>query len=180
MYRGLRPAHVCCLSGLMSERSQGSWLVETTGGPMGSPSSASQLFLHSTTGESLFFLFLFYWILSLFTVHVLTPFLGSLLPRNTLPHPPFPCFYEGVPPPTHSYLPALRSLTLGHLLRLHRTKDTPPPCMTRPSSATYAAGAMCSPFFHGLVPGSSGGSGWLILLFFLWGYKPLQLLQSFL
>jgi hypothetical protein len=32
----------------------------------------------------------------------------------------------------------------------------------------------------GLVPGSSGGSGWLILLFFLWGCKPLQLLQFFL
>ena len=30
-----------------------------------------------------------------------------------------------------------------------------------------------------LVPGSFGGSGWLILLFFLWGCKPLQLLQSF-
>jgi hypothetical protein len=33
--------------------------------------------------------------------------------------------------------------------------------------------------FGGLVPGSSGGSGWLILLFFLWGYKPLQLFQYF-
>jgi hypothetical protein len=32
----------------------------------------------------------------------------------------------------------------------------------------------------GLVPGSSGGSGWLILLFFLWGCKSLQLLQFFL
>ena len=31
----------------------------------------------------------------------------------------------------------------------------------------------------GLVPGISGGSAWLILLFFLWGCKPLQLLQSF-
>jgi hypothetical protein len=33
--------------------------------------------------------------------------------------------------------------------------------------------------FGGLVPGSSGGSGWLILLFFLWVCKPLQLLHSF-
>ena len=31
----------------------------------------------------------------------------------------------------------------------------------------------------GLVSGSSGGSGWLILLFFLWDCKPLQLLRSF-
>jgi hypothetical protein len=32
----------------------------------------------------------------------------------------------------------------------------------------------------GLVPGSCGGTGWFILLFLLWGCKPLQLLQSFL
>ena len=31
----------------------------------------------------------------------------------------------------------------------------------------------------GLVPGSSGASGWLILLFVLWGCKPLGVLQSF-
>jgi hypothetical protein len=35
-------------------------------------------------------------------------------------------------------------------------------------------------FVDGLVPGSSGGSGWWVLLFFLWGCKSLQLLQSFL
>jgi hypothetical protein len=28
----------------------------------------------------------------------------------------------------------------------------------------------------GLVPGSYGGTGWFILLFLLWGCKPLQLL----
>jgi hypothetical protein len=32
----------------------------------------------------------------------------------------------------------------------------------------------------GLVPGSSGGAGWFILLFLLQGCKPLQLLGSFL
>ena len=30
----------------------------------------------------------------------------------------------------------------------------------------------------GLVPGSFGGTGWFILLFLLWGCKPLQLLGS--
>jgi hypothetical protein len=30
-----------------------------------------------------------------------------------------------------------------------------------------------------LVPGSSAGNGLLILLFFLWGCKPLKLLQFF-
>jgi hypothetical protein len=32
----------------------------------------------------------------------------------------------------------------------------------------------------GLVPGSSGSTGWFILLFLLWGHKPLELLGSFL
>jgi hypothetical protein len=32
----------------------------------------------------------------------------------------------------------------------------------------------------GLVPGNSGVTGWLILLFLLWGCKPLQLLGAFL
>ena len=32
----------------------------------------------------------------------------------------------------------------------------------------------------GLVPGSSGGTGWFTLLFLLWGCKLLQLLGSFL
>jgi hypothetical protein len=32
----------------------------------------------------------------------------------------------------------------------------------------------------GLVPGSSGVTGWFILLFILWGCKPFQLLRSFL
>ena len=35
-------------------------------------------------------------------------------------------------------------------------------------------------FVDGLLPGSSCGTGWLILLFFLWGYNPLQLFWSFL
>jgi hypothetical protein len=32
----------------------------------------------------------------------------------------------------------------------------------------------------GLVPGSTGVCGWLILLFFLWGCKPLEVLQPFM
>jgi hypothetical protein len=31
----------------------------------------------------------------------------------------------------------------------------------------------------GLVPGSSGSNGWFILLFLLWGCKPLQFLDPF-
>ena len=45
---------------------------------------------------------IFYWIFSLLTFQMLSPFLVSVPLRNTLTHPPFPCFYESVPPPTHS------------------------------------------------------------------------------
>jgi hypothetical protein len=34
-------------------------------------------------------------------------------------------------------------------------------------------------FVDGLVPGSFWGTCWLILLFFLWGCNPIQLLLSF-
>ena len=76
---------------------------------------------------------------------MLSPFPVSLPPGNTLSHRPFPCFYDGVPTPTH--LLTLDSFALGHLSSLHRTKDLSfHLCMTRPSSATYAAGPMCTPF----------------------------------
>jgi hypothetical protein len=55
---------------------------------------------------------------------------------------------------------------------------------TRPSSATYVAKSLDSLLVYslvsGLVPGSSRGTGWFILLFLLWGCKPLQLLGPFL
>jgi hypothetical protein len=43
-------------------------------------------------------------------------------------------------------------------------------------SWSHEALHVCS-LVGGLVPGSFEGVGWLILLFFLWGCKPLQLLQ---
>jgi hypothetical protein len=55
------------------------------------------------------------------------------------------CFYEGVPPPTHSHLPTLNSSIVGHLSSLHKTRDLSFYwCLTRLSSATYAAGATCT------------------------------------
>jgi hypothetical protein len=63
-------------------------------------------------------------------------------------------------PPNHSHLPTLHSPTLGHLSSLHRTKDLSFHwCMTRPSSATYAAGAMCTPLLMALSLGVLGGRG---------------------
>ena len=108
---------------------------------------------------------------------------------------PFPEFLPGYPyptpttsrrlfpnQPTHSASPPRCSPTLGHQ------------AFTGPRASSPIDAQHCHPLLrmgwsHGfphvytlvndLVPGISGGSGCLILLFFLWGYKPLQLLQSF-
>jgi hypothetical protein len=47
--------------------------------------------------------------------------------------------------------------------------------MTGPSSATYAAGAMCTSLLMACPWVLGDWSGWLILFFFLWACKPLQL-----
>jgi hypothetical protein len=110
---------------------------------------------------------------------MLSPFLVSPTPGNALSQPPFSCLYECVPPPTtHSHLQPSIPLHWG-IWRLHRTKDLSfHSCLTRPFFATYTAGALYS-LVDGLAPRSSGGSGWLILLLFLWDCKPLHLLWSF-
>jgi hypothetical protein len=64
-----------------------------------------------------------------------------------IPSPPPASMRVFLHSPTHSHLPTLNLPTLGHLSCLHRTKDLSSHwCMTRPSSATYAAGAMCTPW----------------------------------
>jgi hypothetical protein len=73
-----------------------------------------------------------------------------------------------------------------HSLSLHRIKGLPSQWFQiRQSSAIYPAGAMDPPPPHppppshvyslvdGLVPGNFQGCSWLILLFFLVGWKPL-------
>jgi hypothetical protein len=81
----------------------------------------------------------------------LFPFCFSLSWNPLQPILPSPRFYESVPspthPPTHSHLCTLYSSKLGHLSGLHRTKDLSSHwCLIRPSSPTYAAGAMCTPW----------------------------------
>ena len=100
-------------------------------------------------------------------------------------HPPETCFCEGPSPPTHLLLP------LCHSTHLHwgieHSQDPGPVLPQMPDKEILCY--ICSwihGFLHvysvvgGLVLGSSEVYGWLILLFFLWGYKPLQFLQSFL
>jgi hypothetical protein len=79
---------------------------------------------------------------------------------------------------------ALNSPTLGHLSSLHRTKGPLLPLMPDKAILCYKCSwshgslHLCS-LVGGLVPGRFEASSCLILLFFQWGCKPLQLLQSF-
>jgi hypothetical protein len=124
---------------------------------------------------SFFYFFIGYFIYLHFKCY--SPFLVSH------PQPPSPCFYEDASPPTHSFPTALAFSILGHQAFIGPRASPPidagqghpllhmclkpwvPPCVL--------FGWLFSPWELW------GESGWLILLFFLWGCKPLQLLHSF-
>jgi hypothetical protein len=125
-----------------------------------------------------FFYLIFYWIFSLFTFQILSPFLLHPL-HPTLSLLLWMCS------PIHQPTPTFLSLYWG----FKPSQDQGPFLLLMSNKAILCY--ICSwshgtlhvySLFDGLVPGSSGGgvSGWLILLFFLWGCKPLHLLQSFL
>jgi hypothetical protein len=108
------------------------------------------------------------------------PFL-SFFSRNPLSPPLLLWGCSPTYPPTHSCFAALAFPYTG-ALSLARTKGLSSHwCPIRPSSATYATGAM-SPSLCTLwlvvyslrTKASSEGFGWLILLFFLWACKSLQ------
>ena len=113
---------------------------------------------------------------------MLSPFLVSPLQNPypiLLPDALWGCFPTLSPTSTS---PPWHSPTTG-ASSLHRTKGIPSHwCQISQSCASYAAGAMApSMCTHmgcwftlvgGLIPGSSQGSGWLILLFFLWLVNP--------
>ena len=104
-----------------------------------------------------------------------------LLQTPTAQSPPF-WFYEGVCPPIHP--PYCPNFFLRNGVKPSRNLVPPLPLMQDKATLCY----ICS-WSHGslhmyslvgvLVPGSSGVSGWLISLLFLWSCKPLQLLWYF-
>jgi hypothetical protein len=112
---------------------------------------------------------------------MLSPFLTPTPhPLNHLSHSCSSCFYEGVPhSPTHPLLPPCSHIPL-HWGILHRTKCLFSHwCSTRPSFVTICSWSHGSLHVYTLVGGLDPGStGWLIL-FFLWGIKPIQLLLTF-
>jgi hypothetical protein len=119
----------------------------------------------------------------LFTFQMLPPFLVSPL-ESPCPIPP--------PPASMSVLPLLstHSCLTNPSIPLHwgiePSQDQGPLLPLMPHKAILCY--MCSwshgsllvnSLVGGLLPGSSGRSGWLILLFFLQCCKPLRLLQPF-
>jgi hypothetical protein len=98
----------------------------------------SMIFIHSIR----IFFFFFYWILSLFILEILSPF---PVPPPEIPYlfsPPLASMRVFPHPPTHSCFSVLVFPYTG-ALSLHRTKGLFSHwCPTRPSSATYVAGAM--------------------------------------
>jgi hypothetical protein len=104
-------------------------------------------------------------------------------PRNSLSHPHPSCFYEGVPhPPTHPVPPPCPTIPLHWGTKPSWDKGPLLPLMPYKVILCYIySWSHGSLRVYSLVGGlNPGSSGWLTLLFFLWGCKPLQLLPSFL
>ena len=125
----------------------------------------------------------FYQIFSLFTFQMLSSFLIS--PRNhpiscILPQLLLGCSSTYLPTPAS---PSWHFPTLGHRTfigsRSSPSVDVQQGHPLLHMQLNYGLLYVCS-LVGGLVPESSGWTGWVILLFLLWGRKPLQLLQSFL
>ena len=132
--------------------------------------------------HSFLFCFVFYWIFYVFTFQMLFPFLISPLETpSSLPAPSVSMRmlllpYTPTSPPRHSLILGNGPFTYQGLLLL-LMPDKAILCYI----CSWSHGSLhVYSFIGGLVPGRNGRSGWLILLFFLWGCKPLPLLQSFL
>jgi hypothetical protein len=86
-----------------------------------------------------------------------------------------PLLLWGCSPPSIPISPPWHSPTLGHWV-FTGLRASPP---TDDQQGHPLLHMQLEPWVGSLVPGSSAGFCWWILLFFLWGSKPLQLLQSF-
>jgi hypothetical protein len=114
-----------------------------------------------------------FWIFSLFTFQMLSTFPVSYTLETPYPIPSHSVSMRVFPYlPIHSCLPVLAFPYTGSF-SLHRTKGFSAHWWpTRLSCATFVLfGWWFSPWVL------FRGSGWLILMFSLWGCKPLQLLQ---
>ena len=130
------------------------------------------------------FLLLFFFSL-LFLLDLFFIYISNVIPfphfpsENPLSHPSSPCS------PTHPLTLSCPGISLHWGIEPSQGQGPLLSLMTNKIILCY----ICSwsleslhvySLVGGLIPGSSGGTGWFILLFLLWSYKPLQLLQSFL
>jgi hypothetical protein len=126
------------------------------------------------------FLFLLWEIFFIYISNVIpfpgSPFLVSPIP-SSLPLLLWGCSSTHSPTPT-----SLLSFPLHWDIycTFIRTKTSPPLMHDKAILCYICSWGHLYSFIDGLVSWNSGGSDWLILLFFLWGCKSLQLLQSFL
>jgi hypothetical protein len=105
-----------------------------------------------------------------------------ILLHYPLSYPLASCFYEGDPlPSNHPVLPPWPGIPLHWGIKSSQDQG-PLLLLLIPDNAIlcyicgWSHGSLhVYSLVGGLVPGSSGGSVWLILLFFLWGCQPLQL-----
>ena len=118
-------------------------------------------------------------ILFIYISNVIT--LPGFCSTDLLSQPSFTLLLRGAPPPTYPLPPYHPQISLWWSIK--PSQDQGPPLSLMPGKAilyyicSWSHGSLhVYSLVGGLVPGSSGESGWLILLFFLWGHKPLWLL----
>ena len=130
----------------------------------------------------------FCFLLDIFIIYIsnVIPF-PHVLSENPLSNLFSPCFHESINPPTQQPIPSLMSRhspTLRHW-SFTEPRASPPidvgqshPLLQMRVKLWVTPCVLWLVVY--LVPGSSEGSGWLILLLLLWDCKALQLLWSFL
>jgi len=135
---------------------------------------------YSVLSESSNLLFFFYWTFSLFAFQMLASLLVFFLWQLSILFP-LPLLLWGCSP-THSLLPPCPGIPLPCGIEPSQDQGSPLPLMPDNTILCYICNwSHRSLHVHSLVVGLvPGSSGWLILLFFLWSCKPLQLLHSFL
>jgi hypothetical protein len=125
-----------------------------------------------------------------FKLGILFIYISNVIPfqfplPKPLSCPVSPCLYEGAPPPTNPVQSPCPGIPLHWAIEPSQDHGPLFPLMTDKVILCYIYDwSHRSLHVYSLVgcfvPGSLGVSSWLILLFFLWRCKPLQLLQSFL
>jgi hypothetical protein len=109
--------------------------------------------------------------------------LSSFPLANPLSYPPFPLLVHPVKVFTHPYAHSCLTTRAFPYTRASQDKGLPLP--EKPEKAVFCYICRWSHrplhvyiLVSDLILGNTVGYGWLILLFFLWGYKSLQFLQA--